>query len=190
MKTKKQILEWLDKQSWKNEFYEEFFKNDNKAICYNENFIRYAFNWFSTDKYDLWKLRNAYYRDWYNSNDKPMSWEDYCEQNPIKENEYFINGNCEFKEVLTRKREPQKDANVLSKELCEAFMAYMKLVQLRNAWVKDAACVCKILSGTNKELTISTDYKNSSGLSFPTYDMAEEFITTFEDLLETAKPLL
>lgn len=190
MKTKKQILEWLDKQSWKNEFYENCVKY-GAYPTYDGDFIITAFDYESTAQgNDVWSKRSVEYANWYNSDDRPMSWEEYCEQNPIKEKEYFINGRCEFKKMLTRKREPQKDANVLSKELCEAFMAYMKLVQLRNAWVKDAACVCKILSGTNKELTISTDYKNSSGLSFPTYDMADEFITTFEDLLETAKPLL
>lgn len=81
MKTKEQILEWLDKQPWKNEFYEEFFKNDSKAICYNENFIRYAFNWHDLSYRELaWEPRNEEYKKWYNSDNKPMSWKEYLKK--------------------------------------------------------------------------------------------------------------
>ena len=41
MKTKEQILEWLDKQPWKNEFYEAHFKHKiDDAVCFNENLIQ------------------------------------------------------------------------------------------------------------------------------------------------------
>ena len=39
MKTKEQILEWLYKQPWKGEFYEEVFLNGYRyQISYNEDF--------------------------------------------------------------------------------------------------------------------------------------------------------
>ena len=193
MKTKEQILKWLDKQPWKNEFYEEFFKDDSKIICYNENFIRYAFDWHNLSHRELtWKPRNEEYQKWYNSNDNPMSWEEYCEQNPIKDIEFFIDAECHFEEVPPRKRIFWRDANVMSDKLCKAFLAYMKLIQLRNAWVKDCVDVdmCyQVTIGNNSPYVKECKY-NANGLSFPFAMLANEFINTFKDLLETAKPLL
>lgn len=80
----------------------------------------------------------------------------------------------------------------MSKDLCEAFLAYMKLIQLRNAWVKDCdktACCFKIKSQKD-EITDGACPYFENGLSFPTLTMADEFISTFKDLLEVAKPLL
>jgi len=193
MKTKEQILKWLDKQPWKNEFYEEFFKDDSKIICYNENFIRYAFDWHNLSHRELtWKPRDEEYRKWYNSDDKPMSWEEYCEQNPIKDIEFFIDAECHFEEVPPRERIFWRDANVMSDKLCKAFLAYMKLIQLRNAWVKDCTdCVTFArITTIHNSLTIMVVGDNTNGLSFYSKDVAQEFIDTFKDLLETAKPLL
>ena len=191
MKTKEQILEWLDKQPWKNEFYEEFFKDDSKIICYNENFIRYAFDWHNLSHRELtWKPRDEEYRKWYNSNDKPMSWKEYCEQNPITANDYFINKNCDIFRCDTKaRRDFEIDANVMPRNLCEAFVAYMKLIQLRNAWVGDAKTHYKITIAYGN-LFISDVLDFSTGLSFPTQEMAYEFLNAFKNLLETAKPLL
>ena len=194
MKTKEQILEWLDKQPWKNEFYEEFFKDDSKIICYNENFIRYAFDWHNLSHRELtWKPRDEEYRKWYNSNDKPMSWEEYCEQNPLDGSECWIDVDCEIQDSAgVGDRKAATSANIMSKELCEAFVAYMKLIQLRNAWVKDCTdCVTFArITTIHNSLTIMSVGDNTNGLSFYSKDMAQEFIDTFKDLLETAKPLL
>lgn len=80
----------------------------------------------------------------------------------------------------------------MSERLCKAFRSYMKLIQLRNAWVKDydkIACYYKIASENDGIMCKSCDYF-MYGLSFPTLAMAEEFINTFKDLLEVAKPLI
>lgn len=121
-----------------------------------------------------------------------MSWEAYCEQTPIKADEYFISEDCKVETVGDRFRNSDTDINVMSKDLCEAFLAYMELIQLRNAWVKscDAAdCFYKIVMKNNIVWHESCDYF-MNGLSFPTMSMANEFIKTFKDLLEIAKPLL
>lgn len=82
----------------------------------------------------------------------------------------------------------------MSKDLCEAFLAYMKLIQLRNAWVED----CKKIDD-NKEYykiihSMARGFRRvwigRTGLSFPTAEMADKFMKTFNDLLEVAKPLL
>ena len=195
MKTKEQILEWLDKQPWKGEFYENVFLNGSKyQIFYNEDFIIGAFCWSST-KYGktVWGLRNKEYLKWYNEAGRPTTWEEYCEQNPIKEGEYRIDRFSQCSELDPDVRFANSDANVMSKDLCEAFIAYMKLIQLRNAWVKDCEDgdddeYLKIVYTTERGFYVVRLGK--TGLSFPTSAMAEDFINTFKDLLEAAKPLI
>ena len=192
MKTKEQIIEWLDKQPWKNEFYENCVKY-GAYPTYDGDFIITAFDYELTAQgNEVWSRRSVEYAKWYSSNDKPMSWKEYCEQNPIKGIEFFIDAECNFEEVSPRERIFRRDANVMSNKLCKAFLAYMKLIQLRNAWVKDCTdCVtfAKITTIHNS-LTIMIVGDNTNGLSFYSKDMAQEFLDTFKDLLETAKPLL
>ena len=190
MKTKEQILKWLNEQPWKNEFYEEAFFDRGFSIIYDEYFICGAFDWSATKSgAGIWKQRDIVFRQWYDSNDKPMSWEEYCEQNPIKEGECCINRYSKCLELDSRERHANSDANVMSKDLCDAFIAYMKLIQLRNAWVKDGdENLCRIVWSPNRGFWRVRSGHN--GLSFSTEAIAEEFINTFKDLLEEAKPLI
>ena len=194
MKTKEQILKWLDEQPWKCEFYEETFINRPGAVVsYNEDFIIDAFCWADTKSGStVWAKRNTDFRSWYDANDRPMLWEEYCAQNPIKKGEKFISANCGILDISERLRYACFDANVMSKDLCEAFIAYMKLIQLRNAWVKDCdASDCSVKIVAKDDAIFKDSYMQfMNGLSFPTHEMANEFMKTFEDLLEVAKPLL
>lgn len=194
MKTKEQILEWLDKQSWKCEFYEASFFNHEVPITYNINFICGPFDWAKTKSgTSVWAERDMEFREWYNSNDKPMSWEEYCKQSPIKEGEYFIAANCAILALKHEFRDVNSDVNAMSKNLCEAFLAYMKLIQLRNAWVEDCENGDKneyLKIVYTEERGFYTVYLGKTGLSFPKLSMAEDFINTFKDLLEVAKPLI
>lgn len=195
MKTKEQILKWLDGQLWKEEFYKESFTNRlDSVIHYNEDLIISAFCWsFTKSGVDVWTLRNANFREWYDSNDKPTSWEEYCKQNPFKEDECYID---EFSNITpvsnSRPRDVSSDVNVMSTTLCEAFLAYMKLMQLRNAWTEDwEALYCSYKIEAKDDIISSSPCSCFMyGLSFPTPEMANEFIKTFKDLLEIAKPLL
>lgn len=196
MKTKEQILKWLDKQPWKGEFYEEAFINPiGEVASYNHNLILKAFDWEETKSgTSVWLERDTEFRKWYNSNDKPMSWEEYCKQNPITDGACYIDDSSIITPIFdSHPKDVDNDINVMTKELCEAFLAYMKLIQLRNAWVKD----CE--NGDNEEYLkivyteargFHTVYLGKTGLSFPKSSMAEEFINTFKDLLEVAKPLI
>lgn len=197
MKTKEQILEWLDKQTWANEFHKAVFTlRTDLNLNYNNKFISSAFKWKLTEQgVEVWRQRDTEFRKWYNANDKPMSWEEYCEQNPIKEGAYYIDEICCISEAatsVTECRDVDADANVMSKALCEAFLAYMKLIQLRNVWVKNCDaddCLIKI-EAKNNGIFKDSYLQFMNGLSFPTHEMAKEFISTFFDLLEIAKPLL
>lgn len=197
MKTKKQILAWLDKQPWKGEFYEAAFLCENQKRVYNANFLISAFHWGETVQGEtIWSERNKEYQKWYNSNDKPMSWEEYCEQYPVQKTDWFISDYCRIIPLVTmatgkRVRKPDTDVNAMSKDHCEAFLAYMKLIQLRNAWVKesDGILTYRLITFDHQLYVRSMDY-DTDGLSFPTRKMAEEFLQTFKDLLDVAKPLL
>ena len=195
MKTKEQILDWLDKQSWKGEFYEAVFFNGSKSqISYDKDFIKGAFCWgYTKSDKTVWLLRHKTYLQWYNTTGRPTTWEEYCEQNPIKEGECCINRYSDCSELEPDERHANTDATVMSKDLCEAFIAYMKLIQLRNAWVNG----CENSDDDEYLEIVYTEERGfydvrlgKTGLSFPTSDMAEEFINTFKDLLEVAKPLI
>ena len=195
MKTKEQILKWLDKQPWKGEFYEEAFFNHEVPITYDEDFIIGAFDWDRTKSgKNVWKQRQENYLQWYNKVDKPMSWEEYCNKNPITDGACYIDDSSIITPILdSRPKDVDNDINVMTKELCEAFLAYMKLIQLRNAWVKD----CENGDKDGYLKIVYTEERGfycvrlgKTGLSFPILAMADEFINTFKDLLEVAKRLI
>lgn len=195
MKTKEQILKWLDKQPWANEFHRAVFMlRTDLNLSYNESFISKAFRWDETEQgEDAWIMRDTEFRQWYNSNDKPTSWAEYCKQNPIKDGEYYIDQFCDIEPAKPKaRRDKWGNVNVMSKDLCDAFLAYMKLIQLRNAWVKgwdEEYCSYKI-EAKNGVILSAARARFMYGLSFPTPEMADEFIGTFKDLLEVAKPLI
>ena len=160
-------------------------------LSYDESFILNAFWWDETEQgEDTWIMRDMEFRQWYDSNDKPMSWEEYCKQNPIKVGDGYIN---EISHIIimenSHNRNKDDDINTMPEYLCKAFLAYMKLIQLRNVWVKDSnENLCRIVWSPRKGFWCF--YGGWNGLSFPTTAMADEFINTFKDLLEIAKPLI
>lgn len=127
----------------------------------------------------------------------PRSWEEFCERYPIQKREAYITPYSEAEEAQYKSRRDKVEdrAWCTSKEEAEAFLALMQLRQLRKAWVKD-------LNTTNatwfaviivKNETIMADYGQWSynyRLTFPTKIMAEDFLSCFKDLCETAKILL
>lgn len=107
---------------------------------------------------------------------RPQSWEEYC--NNTKRNTYDYD---EFS----------------SREECMAFLALGKLIQLRDAWIGDWKpdwndsnkhkwCIINDING----LVIGLYGNTSRSLSFPTENMANDFLETFSDLLEQAKMFL
>lgn len=67
----------------------------------------------------------------------PRTWEELCEQNELREGEYFLGNCCNLMPVgkYGGTRGEMRDRNVLpSREAAEAHLAYMQLHQLRNAW--------------------------------------------------------
>lgn len=185
-KTKEQIIKWLEEQPFKNEFYENCFKHKTKDVIYNEDFILTAFSWVRTKQgYKYWAQINKEYVNWYYGNRKPMSWDEYCDiVKPVLNSHIQLAVYTEKKREFLKCRMPDK--------LCEAFAAYAKLMQLRNAWEKND----KALPRMYKILVMGDSikvyaYANTvEGISFSSIVTAKEFMSTFKDLLEVAKPLL
>ena len=131
-----------------------------------------------------------------NINTKPKSWEEYC-NNFSGELFYFSNRNS-IESVVTSDGMSYTAKDYLpSKELAEAFIAMMQLMSLRQTWINDwepdwinfNSNKWGIINHANK-LIISLLGNSSRVLSFPTKEMATDFMNCFKDLLEIAKLLI
>lgn len=130
---------------------------------------------------------------------KPRSWEKYCES---KKDEhaigYFIGTDSDiFSCNWCICEVPDVWRNVLpSKENTEEFRAMMQLRSLRQSWIGDWEPDWKevdykyCISVCCNIFQINTFQHTQAPLSFPTKEMAKDFMNCFIDLLEIAKPLL
>ena len=144
---------------------------------------------------------SALYKEYEKQNELPKTWEEFCQNTPIQRGECMIGVFCDILETIAlgANRDPDEDRNYFtSKQEAKAFLALMQLRQLRKAYVKDwepdwkdnkqyKACI--IYHGTDFMLTYFKD-SCSRPLSFPTHELAKQFLNNFKDLLEIAKPLL
>lgn len=86
---------------------------------------------------------------------------------------------------------------IVPTNLAAPFIAMMQLMSLRQAWIGDwkpdwkkyTTSKWSILS-EECELNVGQFYSTSYPLTFPTKEMATDFMDCFKDLLEIAKPLI
>lgn len=129
----------------------------------------------------------------------PKTWEEFCEQNPIKKTEKYIDLNSEIDIAVISlvKREFEKDRNILpSKEAAEAHLALMQLHQLRDCyrqgWIPDWTsgnahyCITKV----KNILKVGSSWQTNYFLSFPTLELAQQFLDNFRDLIEQVEDLI
>lgn len=127
----------------------------------------------------------------------PKKWKQFCEQNKIKSEEYFLDYDCCVIEAKTGNRDKITDRNVLpSKQAAEQHLALMQLHQLRDCyrqgWIPDCSnnskkwCILKY----NNKLIIDIHYNRIEFLSFQTREIAEEFLNNFRSLIEQAGDLI
>ena len=129
----------------------------------------------------------------------PRSWEEFCERYPKKMGEAFISSTSEiFVYNLPSIRVEKRDKNVCSsKEEAEAFLALMQLRQLRKAWVGDwepsryvEYSVILVEKRTNRFEVGYGYWEYNYSMTFPSKKIAQDFLSCFKDLCETAKILL
>lgn len=125
---------------------------------------------------------------------RPKSWNEYVQQMKGKDG-YYITYNSNIGSYDYGKTvNPICDRNLLpTQELAEAFLAYMQLISLRQAWIGSwkpdiKAHMYGIVYGAEGIRWQSIGIYVP--LSFPTSEMAIDFKNCFEDLLEIAKPLI
>ena len=126
---------------------------------------------------------------------KPRSWKEYCDN--FKGQFYYIqdNRNNIATSFVPNGLVSAYKNYVPSKELAEAFLAMMQLMSLRQAWIGDwkpdwsgeRFHYCIVLL-SNKYIV--QQFAIHQALSFPTKEVAKDFMNTFKDLLKIAKPLI
>lgn len=127
----------------------------------------------------------------------PRSWEEFCERYPIKDTEVYIASDSSIvpSTLIDAKVRHNIDKNwCTSKDEAKAFLALMQLRQLRKAWVGDWEQPIDrnygVIYVEDNELIVGINFSINRALSFPTAKMAEDFLSCFSDLCETAKNLL
>lgn len=150
----------------------------------------------------LTAIVSALFKEYEKQNQLPKTWEEFCEKYFLQDEEVFITSSGRLltvAESFGRKfRISDEDKNIYtSKQEAEAFLALMQLRQLRKAYVKDwepdwTDCRKSKFSITCIEgvLSIFDTVTVHRSMSFPTRELAKQFLNNFNDLLEIAKPLL
>lgn len=119
---------------------------------------------------------------------RPKSWKEYLDKvNPI----YFINkdGNSDYTVLPERLGENRLCFD--NQELAEKVIAYAKLLSLREEWLTGEHFdkLKYVVTGAPLRISVFLNNAPAERLTFPTEEMADEFIKCFRDLLEKAKGL-
>lgn len=117
--------------------------------------------------------------------EKQKTWEEYCE---LTEGEPSFFADCH--NVISVSRYVGAYNEFSTKERAEQFIAIGKLMQLRDYWVKgykktEEEYVIYITSQGDIRVT-TWHNKFMKTLTFPTEEMANDFINCFRDLIKTA----
>ncbi|MFC2579508.1 MAG: hypothetical protein ACFN1J_03030 [Bacteroidota bacterium] len=137
----------------------------------------------------------------------PKTWEEFCENNPIKNWECFITERSKIEDFYTedsvtipeekRARNVDTDKSTLpDRETAEAFLALMQLIQLRDCyrqgwkpnWKKacNKYCIYYEIDG----IFPFNNIYNSRVLSFQSEEIRDKFMKNFRELIEIAKELI
>ena len=149
----------------------------------------------------VWKNNKVVFEDI--KSPLPKTWEEFCEQNMVKRDEYYLDASSCVTEFLNNGRNIYTDRNILpNKQAAEAHLALMQLHQLRDCyrqgWIPNLIegsrkyCIAGYYSSITKSIkyqVVDSTYA-SNFLSFPTYELAEEFLTNFYELIEQAGDLI
>lgn len=146
----------------------------------------------------LTAIVSALFKEYENQNTLPKTWEEFCKRNDIASGESYIALNSMICELATWKRNSIADRNICtSKQEAEAFLALMQLRQLRKAYVKNWEPDWGNEYSTKYNICVRGNICNvvptiihQRILSFPTEELAKQFLNNFKDLLEIAKTLL
>lgn len=133
----------------------------------------------------------------------PKTWEEFCKLNPTINTEYFFDNGCDLTPASRGVRHEENDRNILpSYEAAKQHLALMQLHQLRDCyrqgWIPNLIegsskyCIIGYYNSGTKSIKYRVDELTyaSTFLSFPTCELAEEFLTNFRELIEQAGDLI
>ena len=129
----------------------------------------------------------------------PKTWEEFCEQNKVKDDERFINNSSYITDPWTdgkNERYRKYDRNILpNKKAAEAHLVLMQLHQLRDCYRQGwTPTVGEFSFGIIRRIGGNLDTDKfmcfSRFLSFQSTGIAKEFLNNFRDLIEQAGDLI
>lgn len=127
----------------------------------------------------------------------PKTWEEFCDNYPVKDGEFFVNADCRIYEYTEGQRNPIGDANVLpNREYAEAILALCQLIQLRDCynegWQPDweSRDTKYIICIEQNDIQLAERARISRILAFRTPFIREKFYINFKNIIEKAKILL
>ena len=145
----------------------------------------------------VWKDNTIVFED-INPN-LPKTWEEFCKQNSIKEEEKYIDSSSHISSamVFPTERNSISDKNVLpSKEAANQHLALMQLHQLRDCyrqgWKPDLTVPTSMFAIFYIKGKYSVDefISSSEFLSFQSKEIACKFLFNFRKLIEQAGDLI
>ena len=133
----------------------------------------------------------------------PKTWEEFCEQNSVKNGECYIHSDSNILILGWKNRDICEDINILpSKQAAEQHLALMQLHQLRDCyrqgWVPDYTntfnkfCIVHYFDSYSYEHNYEIVVRGTIPrfLTFQSEKIAQEFLDSFRDLIEQAGDLI
>ena len=115
----------------------------------------------------------------------PKTWKEYCRLNHLKDSFSPGYGNCSSECFHTGSYD-----EFHTKERAKQFIAFGKLLQLRDYWVGDWKINSDNIYVIYKNVIMAVVHNNDFPLAFPTREMAKRFKECFKDLIKEAYPLV
>ena len=125
----------------------------------------------------------------------PKTWEEFCEQNEVRDGEYYIGSLSDLVDVMAENyshRRETLDRNLLpNKQAAEQHLVLMQLHQLRDCyrqgWIPTLDEVSfGIIRRVGGDLDTERFMYSSRFLLFQSEEIAKEFLDNFRDLIEQA----
>lgn len=147
----------------------------------------------------LTAIVSALFKEYEKQDKLPKTWKEFCKRNPLRDEERYITSRSGIEKTYDKEeRNEIYDKNICTSEQeAKSFLALMQLRQLRREYTKDYEPNWMdkpdpkyAISVSSNKLSVCTLYNKSRNLSFPTHELANQFLNNFKDLLEIAKPLL
>lgn len=126
----------------------------------------------------------------------PKSWEEFCDNYMIDDNEAYFDNCCTVYSATRSYRDSIHNKNICpSQKSAKAHLAMIQLEQLRNCWWNGwepewNSCAKHVIKWEGDNLTVFSAHRVHAFLVFPTREMAEEFFECFRNLIEIAGDLI